>query len=89
MSEHKTDNDKPTPPQLVIHETPTKLLLTVEEVGFAMGVARSSVLKLFDLGRRGDPEGLRVVRVGRRILCPVSEIRRWVEYQLAAFDDAA
>lgn len=81
-------DEKPKPPQLVIHEAPVKLLLTVEEAEFALGVGRSSVLRLFDLGRRGDSEGLRTVRVGRRICCPVSEIRRWIDYQLAA-DDAA
>jgi hypothetical protein len=75
--------EKPTIPQLVIQETPTKLCLTVEETCFALGVGRDSTLRLFSLGRRGDPAGLRTVRVGRRVLCPVSEVLRWIKYQLS------
>jgi len=53
--------------------TPSRAALTMQEAAAALGVSRSH---LYGLADRGE---LRLIRLGRRTLVPVSELDRLVE----------
>ena len=58
----------------------TRLTLSVEEASAALGVSRD----YFD---KHVIHELRVIRVGRRILVPTSELGRWIEHSAARLLD--
>jgi excisionase family DNA binding protein len=59
-------------------ETPERLLLRVPEAAWRLGLSRSTVFALIAAGE------LRVVKVGRAVRIPSTELIAWIERQSAA-----
>lgn len=55
-----------------------ELLVSVEEAARRLGVGRSAMYELLASGQIGR------VKVGRRTLVPVQELRRWVDLNVLA-----
>ena len=66
--------ETPNPPRLNAATVP-KLALSIEEASEALALSPRTVEKLVRLGQ------LPVVRVGRRVLLPVSALQAWLDSQ--------
>jgi excisionase family DNA binding protein len=74
---------KPNNPKDDQATPPIKLLLTIQELCVALGIGRTAALKLIAKGRLGDPDGVRTIRLGRKVLTPLTEAQRWLRDQFA------
>lgn len=54
---------------------PEKLVLTVEEAGKMLGVSRPTAYQL------SRSEGFPAIRIGRRVLVPVQQLKEWIAQQ--------
>ena len=59
-----------------------RLLVRIPEAAERLGLSRSTLYELIGAGE------LRVIRYGRAVRVPVSELAAWVERQAKAGDDA-
>ncbi len=53
----------------------TKMTMSVDEMAAAIGISRPKAYEL------AHSDGFPVIRIGRRIRIPVTELERWLERQ--------
>ncbi len=55
----------------------TKLTMSVDEMATAIGISRPKAYEL------AHSDGFPVIRIGRRIRIPVTELEKWLERQIS------